>query len=240
MSENYLRYPDIHGDLLAFVAADDVWLAPVEGGRAWRLSADQSPVENPCFSPDGEHVAWMSTRDGHQEVYVAPTAGGDQRRLTWLASARAVVLGWSSASQVLVATPALQPNRRDWVAYAVSLAGEVEELPYGPVSGLALHEAGHVALVTPYSRMLAWWKRYRGGTAPRLWLRRAGGDWQRLLHDDTAGIASPSWVGDELIFASDRAATFPDHADEQANLWALAAVGDGELRQITHHTAAEG
>lgn len=240
MSSNYLRYPDIHGDLLTFVAADDVWLAPVTGGRAWRLSADRTPVESPCFSPTGDHVAWMSTRDGHQEVYVAPTGGGDQQRLTWLASVRALVLGWTSDGRVIVATPARQPNRRDWVAYAVSLTGEIEELPYGPTSGLAVHEAGHVALVTPYSRMPAWWKRYRGGTASRLWLQRSGGDWQRLVPEDTAGIASPSWIGDHLIFASDRAATFPDHTDEQANLWALDALGSGELRQITHHTAAEG
>ncbi len=240
MAHNYLRYPDIHGDLLTFVAADDVWLAPVTGGRGWRLSADQVPVESPCFSPTGEHVAWMSTRDGHQEVYVAPTAGGDQRRLTWLASPRALVLGWTPEGRVVVASPAGQPTRRDWIARAVSLDGEVEELPYGPTSGLAFHPAGHVALVTPYSRPPAAWKRYRGGTAPRLWLQRSGAEWERLLRADTAGVASPSWVGDQLIFASDRAATFPDHTDEQANLWALDALGSGGLRQLTRHTIAEG
>jgi tricorn protease len=30
----YLRYPHLHGDLLAFVAGDDIWLAPSSGGRA--------------------------------------------------------------------------------------------------------------------------------------------------------------------------------------------------------------
>jgi tricorn protease-like protein len=37
----YLRYPDVRGDLLTFTAADDVWLAPLGGGRAWRLTDDQ-------------------------------------------------------------------------------------------------------------------------------------------------------------------------------------------------------
>ena len=36
----YLRFPHIHDDLLAFVAEDDVWLAPADGGRAWRLTSD--------------------------------------------------------------------------------------------------------------------------------------------------------------------------------------------------------
>jgi tricorn protease len=37
-SSGYLRYPHIHGDLLVFVAEDDVWLAPADGGLAWRLT----------------------------------------------------------------------------------------------------------------------------------------------------------------------------------------------------------
>jgi hypothetical protein len=39
-SAGYLRYPHVHGELLVFVAEDDIWLASAGGGRAWRLSAD--------------------------------------------------------------------------------------------------------------------------------------------------------------------------------------------------------
>jgi hypothetical protein len=39
----YFRYPDIFGDLITFCAADDVWLAPASGGRAWRLTNDSGP-----------------------------------------------------------------------------------------------------------------------------------------------------------------------------------------------------
>ena len=53
MAPGYLRYPHVHGDLITFVAGDDVWLAPAGGGRAWRLSADDVPVSYPRFSPDG-------------------------------------------------------------------------------------------------------------------------------------------------------------------------------------------
>ena len=49
----YLRHPHLHDDLLTFVAEDDVWMAPLAGGRAWRLSADRVPVCHPRFSPDG-------------------------------------------------------------------------------------------------------------------------------------------------------------------------------------------
>ena len=46
-SAGYLRYPHLHEDLLTFVADDDVWLAPVAGGQAWRLSAEGAAVSYP-------------------------------------------------------------------------------------------------------------------------------------------------------------------------------------------------
>ena len=59
-SPGYLRFPHIANDLVVFVAADDVWLAPLAGGRAWRFTADEAPAATPRLTPDGTHVAWVS------------------------------------------------------------------------------------------------------------------------------------------------------------------------------------
>ena len=67
-SAGYLRFPHIHGDLITFVAEDDVWLAPAAGGRAWRVSADRAQVSHPRLARDGTLVAWTSWRDGPPEV----------------------------------------------------------------------------------------------------------------------------------------------------------------------------
>jgi len=72
----YLRYPHVRGDLLTFIADDDVWLAPAGGGRAWRISADQSAAAYPRLSPDGSLIAWTSWRDGPGEIYLAATGEG--------------------------------------------------------------------------------------------------------------------------------------------------------------------
>ncbi|GAA1844803.1 PDZ domain-containing protein [Microlunatus capsulatus] len=240
---HYLRSPHLHGDLITFVAADDVWLAPVGGGRAWRLTDDRAPVRSPRFSPDGTHVAWASTRDGHSEVYVVPVEGGDARRLTWWGSATTAVLGWTADGRVLVASAAREANLRRQVVHAVGLDLAVERLPYGPAWGVAVRDDGVTALATVGSRPPAAWKRYRGGTAPQLWLDRTGEarTWERLLPRETASLVDPLWVGGRLLFVSDRLATFPDHADEVANLWSLdvedPAAGP---EQLTRHTAAQG
>ncbi|HLS49432.1 MAG TPA: PDZ domain-containing protein [Actinomycetaceae bacterium] len=229
----YLRYPHVHDDLLTFVADDDVWLAALAGGRAWRLTADRAPAMQPRFSPDGQHIAYVSRRDGHPEVWVVELASGASRRLTWWGAERTHVLGWTPDGRVLAASHAFEANVRHLVVRAVALDGATERLDLGPASGVALTADGHVALSTPGSRAPAHWKRYRGGTASRLWLR-TDGQWRQLLPDEPAGLVDPMWVGQRLAFVSDRAARFPDRADEQANVWLWDTPGEGEPRQLTH------
>ncbi|RIK17442.1 MAG: tricorn protease [Acidobacteria bacterium] len=255
---NYLRFPHLHEDLLTFVAADDVWTAPLEGGRAWRLTHDSVPVAQPRFSPDGAHVAFVSHRDGHPEAYVVPLAGGGPRRLTWWGASRTQVLGWDGPDRVLVASHGGQANLRHMVVRSVGLDGSVRTPPWGPASGVAVREDGVVALSTPMSRPPAHWKRYRGGTAARLWLGRPGETgqdrpdggmaWHRLLRDDAASLVDPMWVDGRLAFVSDRAAQLPGTAEQagrQADLWVFDATdpdvaGGASPRQVTSQPAEVG
>jgi len=260
VSPAYLRYPHLHDDLVTFVAADDVWLAPVAGGRAWRVSDDGSPARTPRFSPDGRHLAYVSHRDGHPEVVVIEIATGRSRRLTWWGAKNTLVLGWTADGRVLVASHAGETNFRHLTVRAVSLDGAVERLRYGPAWGVAERPDGAVALSTPGSRQPAHWKRYRGGTAPRLWLDADGsGDWTRLLPSEPAGLVDPLWIGEQLVFVSDRGALPPDSgpsadtpsgedpsrdtamiSSDQANLWVWASPGQGEPTQLTHQGPDEG
>ncbi|MFF4499788.1 S41 family peptidase [Streptomyces sp. NPDC001401] len=204
----YLRFPHVHGELVAFTAEDDVWLAPLDGGWAWRVSADDVPVTQPRISPDGMTVAWTSTRDGAPEVHVAPVDGGRARRLTHWGSWGSRVGGWTPDGQVLVISAQGQATlRRTW-AHAVPLdGGPATTLPYGPVGAVA-HGPHVVLLSAPMGREAAWWKRYRGGTAGKLWIDRAGeGDFVRLHEELDGNIEHPVWVGERIAFLSDHEGT---------------------------------
>lgn len=248
VTQPYLRFPHLHGDQVAFVADDDVWLAPLSGGRAWRLTSDHAPASTPRFSPDGARLAYVSTKDGHPEAYVVELADGATRRLTWLGGTTTMVLGWDGPGRVLVSSNAGTHERSLTVVRAVGLDGTVTTPRYGPAWGVAEHQgpggSRTTALVSAGYRTPAYWKRYRGGTASVLWLDRGTGEWQRPLPDEVAGVHDPIWVGDSLVFTSDRGASFPDHADEQANLWVLDGLATGsaapEPRQLTAQTAVEG
>ena len=175
MASGYLRYPHIHGDLLTFAAGDDVRLAPAAGGRAWRLSADDVPVSYPRFSRDGSRVAWSSWRDGNPEVYSADTEGSAAARLTYWGDPQTRVTGWTAAGEVLAITSANQPAAKYRRAYAVPGDGTPPRLlPFGTVGDVAIEDAGTALLTGNVAGEPAFWKRYRGGRAGRLWTATAG------------------------------------------------------------------
>ncbi|MEU1892458.1 S41 family peptidase [Streptomyces pristinaespiralis] len=200
----YLRYPHLHGELIAFTAEDDVWVAPLDGGRAWRVSADNMPVNHPRISPDGTRIAWSSYRDGTPEVHLAPVDGGPSERLTHWGSHKTSVRGWTPDGRVLALTSSGQASlRRTW-AHAVPLdGGPADVLPYGPVGGVA-YGPRTLLLSAIMGREAAAWKRYRGGTAGKLWIEgETEGEFVRLHEDIDGNVEYPLWVGERVAFLSD-------------------------------------
>ncbi|KOT48395.1 MULTISPECIES: S41 family peptidase [Streptomyces] len=211
MTAAYLRFPHLHAglDLVTFTAEDDVWIAPLDGGRAWRLSADNRPVTRPRTSPDGTHVTWASTRTGVYEVFAAPLDGGPATQLTYWGG-RATVCGWTPDGDIVALSAHAQPSPyRKW-AYAVPLdAGPARRLPYGPVGDVAHGPDGRVLLRSAgMGGDAAAWKRYKGGTAGKLWIDRRGNGAFARCHEDLAGnIECPLWVGQRIAFLCDHEGT---------------------------------
>jgi tricorn protease len=240
-SAGYLRFPHLHDDLLAFVAQDDVWLAPVAGGRAWRVSADRADVSYPRISRDGALIGWTSRRDGHPEIYVAGIDGSARRRLTYWGEPTTRLRGWTPQGEALAVTAAGQPFSHFGRAHALPAGGEDDPggarprtLPFGPVGDVAV-EPGAVALLNgSFGGDPAYWKRYRGGTSGRLWVSLAGPGgaggqdlrFSRILADVAGQLSSPMLVGGRLAFLSDHEGT--------GNVYSCALDG-GDLRRHTDH-----
>ena len=250
-SPGYLQYPHINGDLVVFVAADDVWLAPVSGGRAWRFTADQAKVTTPRFAADGGHVAWASSRDGGADIYLGSIGDGASTRLSHWGATWARVSGWTDNGEVLAVSTAAQPfGHYTWaraLGTPISAGADTERLlPFGPVADLSAGPgpladgspgAGLVALLNgtwgSFGADPAYWKRYRGGTAGRLWVGPAdssttggAGPFRRVLADLPGQFASPMIAGGRLAFLSDHEGT--------GNVYSCALDGTG-LRRHTDH-----
>jgi tricorn protease len=86
-----------------------------------------------------------------------------------------------------------------------------------------------VLLATTRSLESAWWKRYRGGTAAKLWWDADGSDeFVRVLAEIDAQLESPMQVGGRLAFLSDH--------EGWGNLYSVDS-GGGDLRRHTDHGA---
>jgi len=65
----------------------DVWTFPVDGGLPTRLTRDGSYEDNPCWSPDGQWVAFIdavmtSEDEGFLAIFMVPAGGGEIRQLS--------------------------------------------------------------------------------------------------------------------------------------------------------------
>lgn len=233
-SSHYLRYPHLSGDLLTFAAENDVWVVPVSGGRAWRISSLQQPVRNPRFSPDGSTIAWTVVQGAAPEVVAADANGGNFRRLTYWGHQSTRVKGFTADGQVIATSAFRHEDPRHTWAYTLPVDGSPGNVvPYGPldaiVHGEAVGDERPVVISSVMTREQAWWKRYRGGTAGKLWIDPDGsGDFRRFLPELNGNLADPMWVGGRLAFLSDH--------EGYGNLYSVTASGQ-DLRRHTDNEA---
>ncbi|MEU9175094.1 S41 family peptidase [Streptomyces sp. NPDC048420] len=222
---SYLRLPHLSGDLLCFVAEDDLWLAPLDGpGRAWRLTVDRTKIGHPRFSPDGRHIAYTSWRSFVPEIHLADVDGGPARRLTYWGSTDTQVTGWTPQGTILAVASHGEPFSYFTWAYKVPTDGSPgRKLPWGPVSDIQVADRKTLLLTGTPPHEPAAWKRYRGGATGRLWLHG-----ERLLPDLGGHLHSPMFVGDRIAFLSDH--------EGVGNLYSCAHDGS-DLRRHTDHDA---
>ncbi|MCA9300434.1 MAG: PD40 domain-containing protein, partial [Phycisphaerales bacterium] len=71
------------GTTIAFCHAGDIYVVPVEGGRARPLTIHEAYESAPVWSNDGTKIAFASDRAGNDDVYVMPASGGPATRLTF-------------------------------------------------------------------------------------------------------------------------------------------------------------
>ena len=232
MGSDYLRYPHLHGNRVTFVAENDVWVAPVAGGRAWRISALQLAARTPRFSPDGTTIAWTVVQGGAPEVVAADVEGGSFRRLTYWGHQSTRVKGFTAEGEVLATSAFRHEDSRLGWAYRVPLDGSSQSvLPFGPVDtiveGPALAGGTPTVIGSVLTREPAWWKRYRGGTAGKFWMDADGsGHFERFLRELDGNLSDPMWVSDRLAFLSDH--------EGHGNLYSVDRRGL-DLRRHTDH-----
>jgi len=220
----YVQQPTLHGDRIVFCAEGNLWETTVDGGDARRLTSSSAPHSFPRFSPDGRQIAFSSGDEGPGAVWVMPSNGGPARRLTFHTTPDQVV-GWTpDGANVVFRTLAVEGIRAQTLASVPACGGPVTGMPLGRATTIAYHADGERIAVNRHACDPAWWKRYKGGRAGRIWIgSRTDGEFD-LMPGGPRTDACPMWIGDQLWFLSDQ--------DGMGDLWVADADG-GNRRRVT-------
>lgn len=233
-----LRFPDIHGDQVAFTYAGDLWTASAHGGTAVRLTAHPGLELFAKYSPDGKWIAFTGQYDGDEQVYVIPATGGVPRQLTYYPSPGPLPPRWGYDNQVYGWTPdgqaiVFRSLRDGWDLadnrlFTVPVNGGLPTALPMPQSGAGdISPDGKQVVYAPLFRDFRAWKRYQGGWAEDLWVFDLASHDAHNITNNPRTDRDPMWIGDRIYFDSDR--------DNTLNLYSVKPDGS-DLQQLTHGT----
>jgi tricorn protease len=233
-----LRFPDIHGDQLAFTYAGDIWVASTSGGIARRLTAHPGVEVFAKFSPDGKWIAFTGQYDGDEQVYVIPVGGGIPKQLTFYPARGPLNPRWGYDNQVYGWTPdgksvvfrSLREHFElgDSRLYTVAIDGGMPKALPMPFSGAGDFSPDSSKVVySPLFRDFRTWKRYSGGWAQQLYIFDLKTHSAEKITDDPRAHRDPMWIGDKIYFSSDK--------DDTLNLYSYDPKTK-QTDQLTHST----
>jgi tricorn protease len=237
-----MRFPDIHGDRIAFVYGGDIWLDSASGGAAHRVTTHPGRELFPKFSPDGKWIAFTGQYDGNFNVYVMSSEGEQPRQLTFyqggaqpLSDRMGIhnqVVTWTPDSKRIVFLSRLDASN-GWTKrpFTVSIDGGLPEpLPMDQGGLTSFNADGTKIAYNRIFRNFRTWKRYTGGLAQDIYIYDIKNNVleQQIPHTDYTDTF-PMWHGNTVYFTSDRG------ADHRFNIYAY-DLGTKQIEQITHFT----
>jgi Tol biopolymer transport system component/imidazolonepropionase-like amidohydrolase len=95
---------DVHpdGQRLVFSLLGDLYLLPIAGGEARRITSGPAYDVQPRFSPDGQQIAFASDRSGIENVWLCALDGSAPRALTHEKEVTVSAPAWSPDGQYVV------------------------------------------------------------------------------------------------------------------------------------------
>ncbi|MDF1576732.1 MAG: PDZ domain-containing protein [Bacteroidales bacterium] len=224
-----MEQPAISQDHIAFIYANDLWVARLDGSQPRRLTISEGTESRPHFSPDGKHIAFSGEYDGNTDVFLLPVEGGIPERLTWHPMADQVAGFTPDGSKVLFLSMRNVHTGRFLQLFTVPLEGGFPEKLVIPNAYHASYSPDGSSMVyTPIGDRFRQWKNYRGGTMSTLWIFSFEDHSKTEIPRSEGGCndINPMWIGDLIYFLSDRNGEF--------NLFSY-HTGTKEVKQLTQY-----
>lgn len=221
------------GKSILFCYKGDIFKVNASGGKAVRLTTQDSYESSPVWSPDGSQIAFASDRYGNSDIFIMSADGGTAKRLTFN-SASEVPSAFTpdgkfvvfSASIQDVATSAMFPTSAMTELYKVpATGGRTEQILSTPAEMVCYAPSGSAFLYQDRKGFEDEWRKHHTSSITRdIWMYdQATGKHTNLTAragEDRNPVFSPD--GKQVYFLSERNGesfnvyTFPLSAPETA------------------------
>jgi dipeptidyl aminopeptidase/acylaminoacyl peptidase len=197
----------------------DIWVVPADGSAPPRLLIGGDKSENtPRWDPDGSHVAFISTRDGDSQIYIADADGGNIRQFTKVAGG--------------VQPPMVVSPDRSMIAF-------VADVKQGPETPGNVHHLTRL--------LYRHWDEWRDNVRHHIFVAALSGGAPRDLtpgdfdspptqQEDAAIAFTPD--SRELVFVSNRDGIDREAWSTNNDVWSV-PVGGGAAKKLTPNPAAD-
>jgi tricorn protease len=225
-----MSQPAISDNCIAFIYAEDLWVANPDGSQPRRLTASAGAESNPVLSPDGSLIAFNGQYDGNTDVFIIPAGGGVPKRLTWHPGSDQVMGFTPDSKAVLFASQRNIYTTRYYQLFTVPVDGGYPTQLSIPNGWYASYSPdGKQMAYNPIPERFQQWKNYRGGTVSEIWLFNFS-DHSVVKIPQPEGRCNdtkPMWIGNSIYFLSDRNGEF--------NLFSY-NIANKEITQLTRFT----
>ena len=213
-------------DFEANKVVNHIWLIRSEGSEPKQLTTGDGSDSRPRWSPNGESIAFISTRGGKSQVWIIPVQGGEALRLTNI-STEADGVTWARKADILLFTSDVYPDCADDACNKQRL----EEAEKSKVKARVIDEL-----------LFRHWNEWRDGKYTHLFAVSAQGG--TPLDLTPGAVNSPTWFlgapdgydispdGAEVCFTSNRSGGSRVAWSTNDDLFLVSTKG-GEARNIT-------
>ncbi len=218
------------GSQIAFSWQQDIWLAPITGGSATRLTFHPADDSTPRFSPDGKQIAFVSRRDGSAQIYLVPTLGGIPKRVTLHTEGYSLVEWLKDGTGLLVRANRDHFWRNGSRFFIQSLDGSRAPTllfnGYGHSGTLSKHGSD---LLYCRERASTYRKRYTGSESEQIWQFDRSTNTHKLILKEKHFNRHPMWDANEagFYYISERSGSY--------NLWHHDLVPESPDTQLTNY-----
>ena len=213
-------------DVDANASRSAIWMIPISGGEARRMTSGEKRDSDPGFSPDGHKLAFLSNREGRTQIWVLDLAGGDPVRATSFPT-EVSAFTWSRDGRSFFISSDVFPECRDMACLETTLKARENAKVHGRIAERLLFRH---------------WDSWKDGTRTHIWRVPASGPGEAV--DLTPGDhdAPPFHIGGgvdwdqspdgrDFVYSSDPDAK--EALSTNSDLWLVPAAGGGAPRNLT-------